>query len=130
MYPLSSPPLMNFTKLLLFRGDWTRGFTVNHFFQIWLDSCNVRQKTVIILRTIKQFLATYGKPEIFNTVNGSEFLNVNLKTYHEKLLYYIRSSSYTSMQKMAPVQKKDTRWEKKCHPQKSLSHNIKLYDFY
>ena len=70
---------------------------VYHFFQIWLDSCDVRLKTAIILRTIKQCLVTYEKSEIFNTDNDSEFVNVNLKTYQEKSsLYHIRSSSYHS----------------------------------
>ena len=42
------------------------------------------KKAANVLRAIKLCLVTHGKPESFHTDNGSEFVNVNLKTYLEK----------------------------------------------
>ena len=53
------------------------------------------KKAANILRAIKLCLVTHGKHESFHTDNGSEFVNVNLKTYLEKSgIHRIRGSPY------------------------------------
>ena len=56
---------------------------VDHFSKYGWIVVMSDKKASNVLRAIKLCLVTHGKPESLHTDNGSEFVNVNLKTYLE-----------------------------------------------
>ena len=68
---------------------------IDHFSK-WLGSYLLKNKSAeLVLSKIKNFFRENGKCEIFQTDNGKEFNNIQLKTYLENNnIKYLRSAPY------------------------------------
>ena len=68
---------------------------IDHFSKYgWIVVLSDKSATTL-LRAIKVWIATHGKPESLQTDNGSEFVNEELKMYLSKnRIHHIRGSPY------------------------------------